>query len=97
MTLWFLSKFGKKPMHFFGLYGSLMFLLGLISVVVVGAVKLHAIINQTRAALVTDSPYFYIALVAMILGTQLFMTGFLGEIVARNSTERNNYKIEKEI
>lgn len=97
MTLWFLSKFGKKPMHFFGLYGSLMFLLGLISVVVVGAFKLHAIINQTRAALVTDSPYFYIALVAMILGTQLFMTGFLGEIVARNSTERNNYKIEKEI
>ncbi|MDD4489652.1 MAG: glycosyltransferase family 2 protein [Paludibacter sp.] len=97
MTLWFLSKFGKKPMHFFGLYGSFMFLLGLISVVVVGAVKLHAIINQTRAALVTDSPYFYIALVAMILGTQLFMTGFLGEIVARNSTERNNYKIEKEI
>lgn len=97
MTLWFLSKFGKKPMHFFGLYGSLMFLLGLISVVVVGAVKLHAIINQTRAALITDSPYFYIALVAMILGTQLFMTGFLGEIVARNSTERNNYKIEKEI
>jgi glycosyltransferase involved in cell wall biosynthesis len=97
MTLWFLSKFGKKPMHFFGLYGSLMFLLGLISVVVVGAVKLHAIINQTRAALITDSPYFYIALVAMILGTQLFLTGFLGEIVARNSTERNNYKIEKEI
>lgn len=97
MTLWFLSKFGKKPMHFFGLYGSLMFLLGLVSVIVVGGVKLHAIINHTRAALVTDSPYFYIALVAMILGTLLFMTGFLGEIVARNSTERNNYKIEKEI
>lgn len=97
MTLWFLSKFGKKPMHFFGLYGSLMFLLGLLSVIVVGGVKLHAIINHTRAALVTDSPYFYIALVAMILGTLLFMTGFLGEIIARNSTERNNYKIEKEI
>ena len=97
MTLWFLSKFGKKPMHFFGLYGSLMFIIGFIAVIVVGAVKLHAIINHTRATLVTDSPYFYIALVAMILGTQLFMTGFLGEIVARNATERNNYKIEKEI
>ena len=97
MTLWFLSKFGKKPMHFFGLYGSLMFLLGFIAVVVVGAVKLVAIINHTKATLVTDSPYFFIALVAMILGTQLFMTGFLGEIVARNSTERNNYLIEKEI
>jgi len=97
MTLWFLSKFGKKPMHFFGLFGSLMFLVGFIAVVVVGAVKLVAIINHTKATLVTDSPYFFIALVAMILGTQLFMTGFLGEIVARNSSERNNYLIEKEI
>ncbi|MEA4937740.1 Dodecaprenyl-phosphate galacturonate synthase [bioreactor metagenome] len=97
MTLWFLSKFGKKPMHFFGLYGSLMFLLGFIAVVVVGAVKLVAIINHAKATLVTDSPYFFIALVAMILGTQMFLTGFLGEIVARNSTERNNYLIEKEI
>lgn len=97
MTLWFLSKFGKKPMHFFGLYGSLMFLLGFIAVVIVGTVKLVAIVNHTKATLVTDSPYFFIALVAMILGTQLFMTGFLGEIVARNSTERNNYLIEKEI
>lgn len=97
MTLWFLSKFGKKPMHFFGLFGSLMFICGLIAIIVVGAVKLHAIFNHTKAILVTESPYFYIALVAMILGTQLFMTGFLGEIIARNSTERNNYKIEKEI
>lgn len=97
ITLWFLSKFGKKPMHFFGLYGSLMFLLGFIAVVVVGAVKLVAIINNTKATLITESPYFFVALVAMILGTQLFLTGFLGEIVARNSTERNNYLIEKEI
>ncbi len=97
MTLLFLSKFGKKPMHFFGLYGSLMFVVGFIAVVVVGALKLIAILNHTKATLVTDSPYFYIALVAMILGTQLFMTGFLGEIISRNSTERNNYLIEKEI
>lgn len=97
LTLWFLSKFGKKPMHFFGLYGSLMFLMGFIAVMVVGIVKFVAIINHTKATLITDSPYFFIALVAMILGTQLFMTGFLGEIVARNSSERNNYLIEKEI
>ncbi|MDO9633970.1 MAG: glycosyltransferase family 2 protein [Paludibacter sp.] len=97
MTLLFLSKFGKKPMHFFGLYGSLMFVVGFIAVVAVGVLKLIAILNQTKATLVTDSPYFYIALVAMILGTQLFMTGFLGEIVSRNSSERNNYLIEKEI
>ena len=97
MTLWFLSKFGKKPMHFFGLYGSLMFLLGFLAVVVVGLNKLVAIFQHVKAPLVTDSPYFYLSMLAMILGTQLFLTGFLGEIVARNSTERNNYKIEKEI
>ncbi len=97
MTLWFLSKFGKKPMHFFGLYGSLMFLLGFLAVVVVGLNKLVAIFHNVKAPLVTDSPYFYLSMLAMILGTQLFLTGFLGEIVARNSTERNNYKIEKEI
>ncbi|MFZ4724706.1 MAG: glycosyltransferase family 2 protein [Paludibacter sp.] len=97
MTLWFLSKFGKKPMHFFGLYGSLMFLLGLFAVVVVGVNKLVAIIEHVKAPLVTDSPFFYLSILAMILGTQLFLAGFVGEIVARNSTERNNYKIEKEI
>jgi Glycosyltransferases involved in cell wall biogenesis len=97
MTLWFLSKFGKKPMHFFGLYGSLMFLLGFLAVVAVGVNKLIAIIEHVRAPLVTANPYFYMAMLAMILGTQLFLAGFVGEIVARNSTERNNYKIEKEI
>ncbi len=97
MTLWFLSKFGKKPMHFFGLYGSLMFLLGFLAVVVVSVNKLIALITHVRAPLITDTPYFYFALVAMILGTQLFLTGFLGELVSRNSTERNNYLIEKEI
>lgn len=97
MTLWFLSKFGKKPMHFFGLYGSLMFLLGLLAVIVVGTNKFIAILEHVKAPLVTDSPYFYLSILAMILGTQLFLAGFIGEIVARNSTERNNYKIEKEI
>lgn len=97
LSLWFLSKFGRKPMHFFGLGGSLMFLLGLLSVVVVGASKLYAIFEGVRAPLVTSSPYFYLALVSMILGTQLFLTGFLAEIISRNSSERNDYKIEKEI
>ncbi len=97
MSLWFLSKFGKKPMHFFGLYGSLMFILGFFSLVAVGYQKLSALWNHVPAPLVTDTPYFYFALVAMIIGTQMFLTGFLGEIVARNSSERNNYLIEKEL
>jgi glycosyltransferase involved in cell wall biosynthesis len=97
MTLWFLSRFGKKPMHFFGLIGSLMFLLGFFAVVAVGVIKLVAILEHVKALLVTESPYFYLSMLAMILGTQLFLAGFIGELVARNSTERNNYLIEKEI
>ncbi|NDV47101.1 glycosyltransferase [Paludibacter sp. 221] len=97
MTAWFLAKFGKKPMHLFGLIGSLMFLIGFVMVVVVGANKLIALWSHAAAPLVTNSPYFYIALVAMILGTQLFLTGFVAEIIARNSSERNKYQIEKKI
>jgi glycosyltransferase involved in cell wall biosynthesis len=97
ITLWFLSKFGKKPMHFFGLYGSLMFLLGFLAVIGVGVVKLVALMSHVRAPLITESPYFFIALLAMILGTQMFLTGFLGELISRSSSERNNYLIEKEI
>lgn len=97
LTLWFLSKFGKKPMHFFGLYGSLMFFLGFMAVIAVGVNKLIAIIEHVKAPLVTESPYFYLSLLTMILGTQLFLAGFVAEIVARNSSERNNYKIEKEL
>ncbi|MCF8454260.1 MAG: glycosyltransferase family 2 protein [Pedobacter sp.] len=97
LSLWFLSKFGKKPMHFFGLMGSLVFILGFISLVVVGYLKMQALWSHVPAPLVTDTPYFYFALLGMVIGTQLFLTGFLGEIVARNSAERNNYLIEKEI
>ena len=96
ITLWFFSRFGVKPMHFFGLLGSLMFFLGLISVIVVGANKLYCLYNGLPYRLVTDSPYFYLALTAMILGTQLFLAGFLGELISRNSSERNNYQIETE-
>lgn len=96
-TLWFLAKFGKKPMHFFGVLGSLMFFLGLIAVIVVGALKMYNMTHGMPYRLVTDSPYFYISLTAMILGTQLFLAGFIGELISRNSTERNDYKIEEEI
>lgn len=97
ITLWFLSKFGKKPMHFFGLLGSLMFVLGFVAVVVVGANKLLALYQHIPARLVTDSPYFYLSILAMILGTLLFLTGFLGELITRNAPERNDYNIEKTI
>lgn len=97
ISLWFLSRFGIKPMHFFGLLGSLMFMIGFISVIIVGATKLYHMHNDMPYRLVTDSPYFFLSLTAMILGTQLFLTGFLGELISRNSPERNNYQIEKTI
>lgn len=97
MTLWFLSRFGVKPMHFFGLLGSLMFILGFIAVVAVGSMKLYNLYNGLPYGLVTDSPYFYLSLVLMILGTQLFLAGFVGELIARNAPERNNYNIEEEL
>ena len=97
MTLWFLSKFGQQPMHVFGLLGSLMFVLGFIAVVVVGASKLYALANGIPARLITDSPYFYIALTLMLLGTQLFVAGFLGDLISRNSEQRNSYQIKEEI
>lgn len=96
-TLWFTSKFGVKPMHFFGLLGSLMFLIGLIAVIAVGAAKLYHICHGMPHPLVTDSPYFYIALTTMLLGTQLFLAGFIGELVVRNSPRRNDYEIEEEL
>lgn len=97
MTLWFLSKFGKQPMHFFGLIGSGMFLIGFVAIVVVGVKKIVALCQGVRAILVTDSPYFYLAILAMVLGMMLFLAGFLGELIIRNSQERNHYLIEKEI
>lgn len=97
ILLWFLSKFGIRPMHFFGLLGSLMFLLGFIAVLFVGFSKLYYMYNDMPYRLVTDNPYFYLSLTAMIIGTQLFLAGFIGELILRNSGERNNYNIEKEI
>ncbi len=96
-TLWFTAKFGVKPMHFFGLLGSLMFILGMLAVMAVGGIKLYNMYSGNHYTLVTDSPYFYISLVLMILGTQLFLTGFLGELIVRNSHRRNDYEIEEEL
>ena len=97
MTLWFTNKFGGKPMHFFGLLGSLMFFIGLIAIVVVGGLKLYHMYAGDPYILVTDSPYFYLALTAMILGTQLFLAGFVGELIARNASGRNHYEINERI
>lgn len=95
LSLWFLSTFGKKPMHFFGVVGTLMFLIGFIAICIVGWNKLSNILAGTSAPLVTNSTFFYIALTVMLMGTQLFLTGFLGEMIARNSSDRNDYKLEK--
>ena len=97
LSLWFLDSFGLKPMHVLGFVGTLMFIIGFLAVIAVGATKLYYISNGIAHPLVTNSPYFYIALTTMILGTQLFVAGFLGELISRNAPERNNYHIEKEI
>ncbi len=97
MTLWFLNKFGKQPMHFFGSIGSLMFALGFIAVIVVGSMKLYAIHHGVQAMLVGVNPYFHLSILMMILGCMLFLAGFLGELIIRNSAERNNYLIREEI
>ncbi len=97
MTIWFLNKFGKQPMHFFGLVGSLMFFIGFIAVVVVGSMKLYALTNGVPAMLVGVNPYFHIAILMMILGCMLFLAGFLAELVIRNSPSRNDYLIKEEI
>ncbi|MCD7914686.1 MAG: glycosyltransferase family 2 protein [Tannerellaceae bacterium] len=98
ITLWFTSKFGKKPMHFFGLLGSAMFFIGFIALIVVLSAKLASMISGgDLRPLVTSSPYFYIALTGMIMGTQLFLAGFIGELICRNTPKRNKYKIESEL
>jgi glycosyltransferase involved in cell wall biosynthesis len=97
LTISFISRFGRRPMHFFGTLGSLMVIIGLGMSIYLGIDKLIAVAHHVRARMVTQSPYFYIALTAMIIGTQLFMVGFLGELVSRSSAGRNDYYIEKEI
>lgn len=97
ITISFISRFGKKPMQFFGTMGTLMFFAGLIAAGWLGAEKLISMWKGIKAPLISSSPYFYIALTAMIIGTQLFVAGFLGELVSRSSSDRNHYQIESKI
>ncbi len=97
LTISFITRFGKRPMHMFGTLGTLMFLVGFLSAVWLGGQKLYMLHKGMPSMLIADSPYFYLALTAMIIGTLLFVSGFLGELVSRNSMDRNQYLIENEI
>jgi len=97
MTVSFLTRFGKKPMHLFGAMGSLMFMVGLGMAIYLGVDKLIALIKHIPQRLIADSAFFYIGLASMIMGTLLFIGGFLGELISRNAAERNKYEVEKEI
>ncbi|MEI6865959.1 glycosyltransferase family 2 protein [Flavicella sp.] len=98
LTIWFVSKFGKRPMHLFGLLGTLMFIIGFFSAFYIGTSKLFNVFYfNTPSPLVTDSPWFYISLGTMILGTQLFLAGFIGELFLRSKKNNPNYQISKEI
>lgn len=95
LSVIFISKFSKRPMHFFGVIGTVIFLAGLVAAIYVGAQKLIHTLNNEIAPRITDSPYFYLSLTAMIIGSQLFLAGFIAELSTRNSTERNTYLIDK--
>lgn len=95
MTLWFLNNFGKKPMHVFGFLGTVMFFIGFLSLCVMGVEKIIDLNNGVYGHLVSDSAWFYIALTTLMLGTQLFLAGFLGDLISRQSPKRNDYQIEK--
>lgn len=97
ITLWFLSSFGRKPMHVFGFVGTIIFFIGIVAAALLGIDKLWCLAHDIPQRLVTDSPYFYIALTMMMIGTQLFLAGFLGDLISRSSQGRNDYQIEKTI
>ena len=97
LTVVFLSKFSKSPMHIFGLWGIFMFFIGFLASAYIGASKIYYLKNNIPAQLVTDNPYFYIALTCMILGVQLFLAGFIGELISRSSSDRNNYLISEKL
>jgi glycosyltransferase involved in cell wall biosynthesis len=97
MSLSFVSRFGKRPMHFFGGLGTLVFILGFMSAAYLGIMKLLLLRGGIRTPLLTDSPYFYLSIAAMIIGTLLFLAGFLGEMISRNSPFKNLYEVEKKI
>ena len=96
-TLWFLTRFGKDPMHFFGYSGLLMFLVGFVMTVWIIAAKLIHQAQGVRFRAVTDQPLFYLALLAVVLGAMFFLAGFLGEMVSRSATTRNDYNVKERI
>jgi len=97
LSIFFVGKFGKRPMHFFGMMGTLSFLTGIILAIWLIADKLNDLAHNIKPRQPTDNPLFYFALVAILLGSQLFLTGFVAELVSRNSSDRNNYQIEDSI
>ncbi len=97
ITISFLSKFGKRPMHFFGLWGSLMFIFGFCAAFFIGAMKLYRLSAGIKTILVTSNPWFYIALTSMILGTLLFLAGFLGELIIKSNPQQKHYSIKEKL
>ncbi len=97
ITISFLSKFGKRPMHFFGLLGTIMFFAGLFSATFIGVMKLYRLSNGIKTILITNNPWFYIALTSMILGTLLFLAGFLGELIIKSNPQQKHYTIKQKI
>jgi glycosyltransferase involved in cell wall biosynthesis len=97
MSLWFLSRFGGKPMHFFGASGILMFLVGFVMTVWIIVAKLYHQANGLPFRAVTDQPLFYLALLAVILGAMFFLSGFVGEMISRSATNRNSYQIKERL
>ncbi len=97
ITISFLSKFGKRPMHLFGLWGSIVFIIGFISAGYIGVTKLYKISQGMKVILITDNPWFYISLIAMIVGTQLFLAGFLGELLIKTKSTDKHYSIKEKL
>jgi glycosyltransferase involved in cell wall biosynthesis len=97
LSITFVSKFGKRPMHFFGMMGTIMFILGFLAAAWLGAQKLWYLQHGIKAILVTSSPYFYLGLTLMIIGSQLFLAGFLAELVSRMAADRNRYLVQKTV
>jgi glycosyltransferase involved in cell wall biosynthesis len=97
ITISFLSKFGKRPMHFFGLWGSMVFAVGFLAATYIGILKLYKLSQGLKAILITDNPWFYIALIAMIIGTQLFLAGFLGELLVKAKNNEKHYTVKEKL
>jgi hypothetical protein len=97
LTITFLSKFGKRPMHFFGLLGTVLFMVGFAFAGYLGVNKLYCVYNHVAARLITQRPSFYIALTSMMIGSMMFLAGFIGELILRNSTVRNQYLVDQQI